>query len=83
MLKPSCSLNIDMFHGTISWKMKSSFNRNFEKNKRTVTSGIGEELFCLHFFSVVLTILMAFKITGPIQAVRYLFNMYRGLSSYC
>ena len=22
---------VDMFHGTISWKIKSSFNRNFEK----------------------------------------------------
>ena len=34
--------NLDMFHGRISWKIKRTFFRNFEKNKRTVTSEIGE-----------------------------------------
>ncbi len=33
---------VEMFHGTISWKIKSSFYRDFEKNKRTVTGGIGD-----------------------------------------
>ncbi len=40
---------VDMFHGTISWKIKSSFNRNFEK----ISAPLPVELVWIPWFQVM------------------------------